>query len=317
MIIPSFAASVVSLALALTAASSATHTSNAAGAHRPHRDAWTAHLRSAGHAAEVRRIQRHFDSVLVALQARDVSALPATQRARRQALIASLRAYRDRGAFPHNHDFAGQAVPYFVDRETGILCAVAHLLAVTGRRDIVDRVASADNNVWVPQLAGDTAVAAWLDAQGLTLAEAAHIQVPYEGDGSGMAAAVTRSPLSFGATLAGGAALGSAIWNATANTHGRQRVSNVLGVAAGVTAVSLGAAGVSEGGVSPVLTAGSVVVGATSVWLSTRGIRRHRHEQRLAAAQRATREAPRTSVAPILPVGGGASGVGASVVVRF
>ena len=51
---------------------------------------------------EVRRIRAHFDSVLAELPARDGSALTAAQRERRAALLAALRAYRDRGEFPHN-----------------------------------------------------------------------------------------------------------------------------------------------------------------------------------------------------------------------
>src|SRR5688572_19319569 len=102
--------------------------------------------------AEVARIRAHFDSVLVELAARDLSTLTVAQRANRSGLVTTLVAYRERGVFPHNYDFPGEAVPYFVDRKTGTLCAVAHLLASTGRRDIVDRVARADNNVWVPSL---------------------------------------------------------------------------------------------------------------------------------------------------------------------
>lgn len=128
---------------------------------------------------EVRRIQAHFDSVLTELGARDVRILPAKQRAARTSVIVMLGAYRDRGVFPNNYDFPGAAVPYFVDRKTGTLCAVGHLLAATGRRDIVDRVAKLNNNVWVADLAGDTAFAGWLGANGLTFAEAARIQVPY------------------------------------------------------------------------------------------------------------------------------------------
>jgi len=131
--------------------------------------------------AEVQRIQSHFDSVLTELGARDVSALTSSQRSERAALVATLRAYRDRGVFPHNYDFPGTAVPYFVDRKTGTLCAVAHLLESTGRRDIVDRVSAMNNNVRVPDLATDTALAGWLEAHGLTLSEAARIQVPYVG----------------------------------------------------------------------------------------------------------------------------------------
>jgi len=104
---------------------------------------------------EVHRIQAHFDSVLAELSARDVADLTSAQHAARVRLLETLRTYRDRGIFPHNYDFAGRAVPYFVDRKTGTLCAVAHLLASTGRRDIVDRVARTNNNVWVPDLAGD------------------------------------------------------------------------------------------------------------------------------------------------------------------
>jgi hypothetical protein len=135
--------------------------------------------RTGAERAEVQRIRVHFDSVLAELPGRDLSGLTPVQRRKRAVLVTTLQAYRDRGVFPHNYDFPGRAVPYFVDRRTGTLCAVAHLLESTGRRDIVDRVARSDNNVWVPQLARDTAFTAWLDANGLTLAEAARIQVPY------------------------------------------------------------------------------------------------------------------------------------------
>ena len=282
---------------------------------------WSAHLRTPAHAAEVARIQRHFDSVLVELEARDVGALAPQARANRRALIGTLRAYRDRGAFPHNYDFAGQAVPYFVDQETGILCAVAHLLERTGRRDLVDRVAAADNNVWVPALAGDAEFAAWLHAHGLTLAEAARIQVPYVGDGPPEVTVVESrrsGPLSVGASVAGGTALAAALWNATGNAQGGSRLGNVLGFTSGVAAVGLGAAGLGDDGVSPALAAANVAVGAASVWLSTRAFRRHGHHQRVAAEQRANerREAPRASIAPVLPVGG-ESGAGLAVTVRF
>ena len=45
---------------------------------------------------------------------RDMAALTNEQRARRASLLETLRVYRDRGAFPQNYDFPGQAVPYFV-----------------------------------------------------------------------------------------------------------------------------------------------------------------------------------------------------------
>ncbi|HTE43613.1 MAG TPA: hypothetical protein VK636_00105, partial [Gemmatimonadaceae bacterium] len=125
----------------------------------------------------VEKNQMHFDSVLTELSGRDIGALTATQRSNRGTLVRELAAYSRRGVFPHNYDFPGRAVPYFVDRKTGTLCAVGNLLAFTGRRDVVDRVARANNNVWVDQLSADTAFAAWLDANGLTLHEAARIQL--------------------------------------------------------------------------------------------------------------------------------------------
>ena len=135
---------------------------------------------AASGAKEVARVRAHFDSVLTELTARDASSLTAGQRAHRAALVAELARYRDRGAFPHNYDFPGRLVPYFVDRKTGAMCAVANLLAATGRRDIVDRVAAANNNVWVDDLQSDTAFTHWLDDNGLTLSEAARIQIVYD-----------------------------------------------------------------------------------------------------------------------------------------
>jgi hypothetical protein len=128
------------------------------------------------------RIQAHFDSVLAELRARDVAAMRPSALANRTRLIATLEAYRNRGLFPHNYDFPGRFVPTFVDPKTGIVCAVGHLLESTGRRDIVDRVASANNHVYVAELASDSALQGWLDLNGVTLGEAARIQVPYWGD---------------------------------------------------------------------------------------------------------------------------------------
>ena len=89
---------------------------------------------------EVRRIRAHFDSALAELSARDVAELTLKQQATRARLLEILRVYRDRGIFPHNYDFPGRAVPYFIDRKTGTLCAVAHLLASTGRQIRIARL---------------------------------------------------------------------------------------------------------------------------------------------------------------------------------
>ncbi len=266
-------------------------------------------------AAEVRRLRAHFDSVLAELPRGGAAGLTAAQRARRAALLDTLRAYRDRGAFPRNRDFPGRAVPYFVDRGTGTLCAVAYLMAASGRRDVVDRVARADNNVWVPSLAGDAAFTAWLGESGLTLAEAARIQAPYILDGSSAPAAVRSPSYTAASTAALGGAMLAAAWNASANPRGASRVGNVLGLTAGAAAVGLGAASAGSSGARPALGVANLAVGAASVWLGARGVRRHRADL-VAARAREASLARRASVTPLLPAGPG-GGAGAMVAMRF
>jgi hypothetical protein len=219
---------------------------------------------------EVTRIRAHFDSVLVELGARDVSALSRAQVANRAALIATLATYRDRGRFPRNYDFPGQAVPYFVDRKTGVLCAVAHLLESTGRRDIVDRVAATDNNIWVPRLDGDSAFTQWLDVNGLTLEEAARIQVPY-----------VSSPQASGTALAQvttvGLALGTSIWNATSNRRGEVPFVSVLGIITGVASASLAVGGAGEEGMPAGVSVLGFGAGSASALVGTASLmQRHR-----------------------------------------
>jgi len=197
---------------------------------------------------EIRRIHSHFDSVLTELPARDLSTLTSAPRARRSALLATLRAYRDRGEYPRNYDFPKQAVPYFVDRETGTLCAVAHLLASTGRRDIVDRIARVDNNILVPELASDTAFSSWLDANGLTLAEAARIQVPYMGDQSPIVSALgsRNATYAVGSALAIGGSMATSLWSTRGNADGHCGLVNIVGFVTGARTLALGAAALGD-----------------------------------------------------------------------
>jgi hypothetical protein len=226
---------------------------------------------------EVRRIRGHFDSVLVELAGRDVSGLTQAQRLGRADLVATLSAYRDRGAFPRNYDFPGRSVPYFVDRKTGILCAVAHLLESTGRRDIVDRVAAIDNNVWVPELANDSAFTGWLAASGLTLEEAARIQVPYDDGGSVSVAYVSTTAATYALSL------GTSILNATANRNGRAGVIGVVGGMSGIAAIGLGIGTAGMDGAPPQLAVADIGLGAATLYIASRSMRRG---QRAAAARR-------------------------------
>jgi hypothetical protein len=128
--------------------------------------------------SEVRRLRAHFREVLGELDGRDVGHLPAAQRARRRALIAELGAYAARGLFPKNLDFRDRPMPYFID-QFGTRCAMAHLIESAGGADLVARVARAANNAFVPELAADAELLAWLEQAGLSLAEAARIQPSY------------------------------------------------------------------------------------------------------------------------------------------
>jgi hypothetical protein len=212
------------------------------------------------------RIQAHFDSVLGELRARDVSPLTQTQRARRGRLVEVLSSYRSAGLFPHNYDRPG-LVPTFIDPKTGVRCAVGHLVTVSGRGDIAERVAAADNHVYVVELAADTAFRHWLNDNGLTLAEAARIQVPYMGDGTrpgldskpanpyvGNAPAVA---LTVGA-------MGLTTWNAVRNLHGQKKILSIAGMAVGGLGIVGGNALLANGQASPGLARAAIWTGLAS-----------------------------------------------------
>jgi hypothetical protein len=267
----------------------------------------------AGRRAEVERIRGHFDSVLVELAARDVGTLPPAQRARRASLVATLAAYRDRGIFPRNHDFPGQAVPYFVDPRSGVLCAVAHLLESTGRRDMVDRVSRGENNVWVAQLASDTAFTGWLSANGLTLAEAARIQVPYVQPTSRAEEARNVAFMSVAPFAIGGAAVTSLL-NALGNADGHRTGVSRIGLASGIVTAGMGLALVGKDGIATAVGMSAIAIGGTSIALSTRSIRRN---NAIVSAREAARE--RAVAAAVQPTMDSTHGLGTrfAVTVQF
>lgn len=130
---------------------------------------------------EVARLRAHFDSVDVELRGPQGLQLTPRQHTTRATLIGWLREYRDAGMFPQNDRFPGAAVPFFRDSR-GVLCAMAYLIDRSGRRDLVDRVASTRNNAYIRELADDPELRAWLDSVHLSVAEAARIQPEYNGD---------------------------------------------------------------------------------------------------------------------------------------
>ena len=273
------------------------------------------HAATPGHQAEVARIRAHFDSVLAVLPSRDVAALSATQRANRASLLDTLRGYRDAGVFPHNYDFPHAATPYFVDRRTGTLCAVAYLMASTGRQDIVDRVARADNNVRVHELAGDAAFNDWLDAHGLTLDEAAWIQVPYMTEETPLESIGSRDPMyNMASTLSTAGATTLGLVNALGNRDGQGRLRNFAGMTAGAISLGVGIAGFASSNES-LLAASSLVTGGLTMLVSTRGFLRQR-ELEVARRDAERARSASTTISPIVPLDG-TRAAGVSVAIRF
>ncbi|MGQ0649771.1 MAG: hypothetical protein ACT4P7_19635 [Gemmatimonadaceae bacterium] len=281
-----------------------------------HRARPTSH--DVGHGVEVRRIQAHFDSVLSELAARDLPSLSGAQRANRSALVTTLRGYRDRGVFPHNYEFRGEAVPYFVDRRTGTLCAVAHLMASTGRRDLVDDIAAMNNNIWVAQLEGNVEVERWVKHNGLTLEEAARIQVPYLHDGSPIVTTFgsRNNAWLVGTSVTAGAAAASALWNGWGNADGHRRLGTILGLTTSALALGFGGAAMSDPTAPSAVAPVSIASGVVGAFLSTRGLLRNR--QAVASRREADRArgVARFDLAPIVPVPG-ANGAGIALSVRF
>jgi hypothetical protein len=259
-------------------------------------------------------VRRHLDSVLVELRSNQVAGTSDARLARRARLIKELAEYRNRGAYPHNYDFRGQFVPYFWDGKTGALCAVGDLLAFTGRGDIVDRVVRLDNNLRVAQLAGDTSFRAWLDENGLTLAEAARIQVVY---------AYSPTPAQMAGTVAVGlgasvgmlASLSTTLANATLNRDGRSKKASIWGLASSGVTLAAGVALLHSPDMPHKWGTMSTTVGAVGIAMSSISLRRHGTFERDAAS----RNVASVALAPMLDLGGGnqAPRVGGELSIRF
>ncbi len=233
--------------------------------------AWSPTSAARREAENVARVRTHLDSVLTELEGKRVDALTDAQRVRRHALLATLRAYRDAGSFPHNYDFPGRAVPYFRDRKTGALCAVAYLLASTGRQDIVARVAAANNNVRVPQLGGDSALSSWLNENGVTLGEAARIQVVYAQSSRsayGDFAADVITPMAALGSLA------TSIDNMLGNADGHSVAVATVGTVSGLATIGGGLWLATAPSMSHAPGAAAITLGVTSVALSLRAFHR-------------------------------------------
>lgn len=204
---------------------------------------------------EVVRLRAHFTQVDHELTSRDVSHLTATQRRARATHIARLRDYAAAGRFPTNTQHPGRYVPYFVD-DFGTRCAMAFLIEQSGGGDFVARVQRRSNFAYIDDIARDPELGAelhaWLEANGLSLDEAARIQPSYEG---GPCFCGTDEPeqevvptsYKVGSAVAIVSSLTSVAFNSGLVNLGLSRTaSGWIGVAAGGAAMALGATALDE-----------------------------------------------------------------------
>src|SRR5262245_21570750 len=215
---------------------------------------------------EVARIRRHLAGAEALLSRRDLSGLDASQRAARARRVAELQAYRERGIFPHNHRLLDRRTPVFVD-EHGVRCAMAYLIECSGDAALVRRIAATRNLARIADLRGDPALVAWLDRNGLTLAEAARIQPEYDDVTFGESSTTDVLIPTAGAALSGiGAAMNLSVGETQGNRNLRGLSGTVLGLIGGV----LGASALENEGAPRVLGGIAVGLGVTSFVLGLR-----------------------------------------------
>jgi hypothetical protein len=128
-------------------------------------------------AVETQLVRAHLERVERELREAPMPGLSPAQRERRAAALDALHSYLEAERFPTNR-VQPTRTPIFID-EDGARCAMAALIESTGQRALVARVAREHNLAHIKELAQDAELVAWLDENGLTVDEAAHIQPSY------------------------------------------------------------------------------------------------------------------------------------------
>jgi len=219
---------------------------------------------------EVARIQQHLVGAEALLAGANTEGKSAAQLRARRAHMERLASYRAAGRFPHNHDVPGRRAPVFVD-EHGTQCAMAYLIAQSGRADIVELVARTRNNASVTELAADKvigpALLAWLDEAGLTVGEAQRVQPSYGYD----IIFADRDEFVTGTFASASASLGlvnlitSGMNARSAVNHNASKWPVILGFASGAANVGLGAANAKFEGDRRTLGIADIAVGSASI----------------------------------------------------
>lgn len=122
------------------------------------------------------RIQEHLRRAERELRQTEHTDLTLEQRRRRQRALDRLHEYWQQGAFPRNRCRPSRT-PCFIGAND-VPCAMAYLLQKDGREDLVEQVMDTEPTVRL-ETVEDGPLAEWVEANGLTMAEAARIQPAY------------------------------------------------------------------------------------------------------------------------------------------
>jgi hypothetical protein len=211
---------------------------------------------------EVARVQEHLAGAERVLSNASLAHLTLEQQSARSRNVTLLQAYREQGRFPHNVDYPHERRPYFVD-DRGVPCAMAYLIASSGRGDLVERIRTSNNNAYVRELAALPELVEWLDSSGLSLAEAARIQPEYDPDLDADYVSTEYAVVSASTSLLSGASIA---WNVSAaNLSAPPRWRGALGAAVGAFSIGLGATEFDSDGGAQTLGIWNAAVGVVAV----------------------------------------------------
>jgi len=190
---------------------------------------------------------------------------------------------------------------------------MAFLIAASGRGDIVDHIARHRNYALVPDLIDEPGLGDWLEAHGLTVAEAARIQPSYDDGtccvvGDPHAPAPSRAYLlaSVGTSTLSG--LSVALTARSLDNIANRNVKGLFGLGAGALSMAMGIAKVGDGGSeNQAVGIWNLAVGATAAILGGRALLSQPKQQVNAA---------RLRVMPVA-LGGSRPGIGFQGRLRF
>jgi hypothetical protein len=123
------------------------------------------------------RIKTHLAYVEKVLRDKDVSNLSGEERRNRQKMLELLHEYRLAGKFPKNHDYPGERIPCFIDKN-GNICAVGYLIEQTAGKSVAKAINKKYKYDYVLAM-NDATIDQWIASSGLTKEECAMIQPAY------------------------------------------------------------------------------------------------------------------------------------------